>query len=312
MLRGQCAQCGAEGPLRAFTAVGQKLCCYTCSCKLEKEARARGEDPQIHSVIDPTICYKCKRDNGSEELPAIGGVRYCARCSEELYQRPFPQWLQLSLAALLVLLAFALLHGKPYFRAGRDLLHGQKLIDRGRYAEAIPYLQASLKVAPACEEGVLLLAKAYVLTGRPDQGDKMLRDHNGGRFEKNDLSDEVVGQIYGRVTRAFQSAEQAAKLHEEKKWEEAAKAMHEAAGLYPEFGGFTDAVVSYDESAAFERKDYDGFLKISEEAWNQHLSSPEYAGLVASALACKYAVTGQPEYRGRSEQMLDTARHLAH
>jgi hypothetical protein len=69
--------------------------------------------------------------------------------------------------------------------------------------------------------------------------------------------------------------------------------------------------LNYEGSAAFERKDYDGFLKISEEAWKQHPSSAEYAGMVASALACKYAITGEPDYRSRSEQMLDTARRLA-
>jgi tetratricopeptide (TPR) repeat protein len=196
---------------------------------------------------------------------------------------------------------------QAYFTAGRDLLHGQKRIDQGQFADAIPYLQATLKVAPECAEGVLLLGKAYFLAGRPKEGDKLLRPYN---FEKNDLSDEVE-QIYGRVGRAFQRAEQADKLYKEKKWEEAAKAMHEAAGLYPEFGGFREAVLSYDGNAAFERKDYDAFLRISEEAWKQHPSSPEYAGMVASALACKYAVTGEPDYRSRSEQMLDAARRLA-
>ena len=171
---------------------------------------------------------------------------------------------------------------------------------------AIPYLQAALEGAPECEEAVLLLGKAYALAGRPDEGGKLLRAYN---FQKSELFDEVQ-QIYGRVDRAFKGAEQADRLYNEKRWDEAAKAMHEAAGLYPEFSGFTDTVLTYDGSAAFERKDYDGFLKIAEEAWKKYPNSPEYAGMVASALACKYAVTGEPDYRSRSEQMLDTARRL--
>ena len=38
---------------------------------------------------------------------------------------------------------------------------------------------------------------------------------------------------------------------------------------------------------------------------------PAAAGAVASALACKYAVTGDPEFRKQAEQMLDKAQTLA-
>jgi tetratricopeptide (TPR) repeat protein len=210
----------------------------------------------------------------------------------------------------MLLLVLALFHGKPYFSAGRDLLHGQKLVERGSSREAIPYLERALKVAPQCEEGVLLLGKAYFLAGRPREGDKLLRAYNGGRFEKNDLSDEVE-QLYGRVSSAFQRSEQARKLYGENKWEEAAKAIHGAAQLYPELPDFAEAALAYDGTVAFERKDYDEFLRIAEEGWKQHASSPQWAGMMASALACKYAITGETDYRSRSEQMLDSARRLA-
>ncbi len=310
MLSGRCVQCGVSGALSSFTAVGDKLCCQVCAEKVAAEARARGEKPRVASVIDPTICFKCKRDNGSQALPTIGHVPYCSVCSEELFHRPFPQWLQLGLAGLLGLLVFALLHGKPYFSAGRSLLHGQKLVEHGQWAEAIPYLQAALKVAPDCEDGVLLLGKAYALTGRPEEGYKLLQEHNGGQFETNELFEEVQ-RIYARVDQAIASAEQADKLYKQQKWDEASQAMHRAADLYPELPGFRDAAAAYDGTAAFERKDYDAFLRIARGARERHPNSPEVAGMLASALACKYAVTGEPDFRTECERMLDVARGLA-
>jgi hypothetical protein len=66
----------------------------------------------------------------------------------------------------------------------------------------------------------------------------------------------------------------------------------------------------YDGGAAFSRKDYDGFLQITEKQWNETPTALSAAGL-ASALACKYAVTQNIAYRRRSEEMLGKAKELA-
>jgi hypothetical protein len=67
------------------------------------------------------------------------------------------------------------------------------------------------------------------------------------------------------------------------------------------------AAESFDEGTAFEAKDYDKFLAIAEKQWEQYPSSAT-AGVVSSALACKYATTGDTKYRQDSERMLETSR----
>lgn len=62
--------------------------------------------------------------------------------------------------------------------------------------------------------------------------------------------------------------------------------------------------------AAFERKDYERFLKLSEEFESQHPNEAMAVAQVASAHACVYAVRGNPESRKAAEAKLDQARKL--
>ncbi len=62
---------------------------------------------------------------------------------------------------------------------------------------------------------------------------------------------------------------------------------------------------------AFDAKDYDEFLK-KEQALVKLLPTESHAVAgVASAYACKYAVTGDEKYRKESLKRLDQARKMA-
>jgi tetratricopeptide (TPR) repeat protein len=171
-------------------------------------------------------------------------------------------------------------------------------------------LQAALTIAPDCEKAVLLLAKADLLTGRYEEADKALNAHRGGQFEEGPLTTEVT-RIFERVDKGLGKAADARKLYEAGKSVEAARTYHEAAALLPEDAALADAVMAVDGAAAFDRKDYDGFLAVAEKAWKKHPESSDVARMLASALACKYAVTGDPAFRARAEEMLEKARQLA-
>jgi hypothetical protein len=104
---------------------------------------------------------------------------------------------------------------------------------------------------------------------------------------------------------------EAIKLYEAEKHQEASRAIHEAAALLPEDPNLAVGVDVVDSALPFERKDYDTFLAITEKGWKKHPESSDVAGMLASALACKYAVTGDPAFRARAEEMLEKARQLA-
>jgi len=67
---------------------------------------------------------------------------------------------------------------------------------------------------------------------------------------------------------------------------------------------------AYDGGVAFAKKDYDTFLSLANKNWDQ-LQSASTAMSVASALDCKYAITGDPQYRQHSEDMMARARQMA-
>jgi tetratricopeptide (TPR) repeat protein len=310
MLQGKCEQCGASYALNLCKGVNRRLLCPRCAEQALEQAKASRTPVEILSIIDPTVCWQCKTDYGSTELPLVGGLPFCARCTPELYARPFPSWLKLSLAGLLVLLGLALVHSAPFFKAGKALVQGERLMAGRRYSEAVPYLQAALRIAPDCEKAVLLLGKADLLTGRYEEGRKTLVGHRGGRFKEGPLASEVK-RTFERVDKGLRKAADARKLYEAGKSAEAARTYHEAAALLPEDPALAEAVDEADALAALHHKDYDALLAISERGWKDHPESSDYAALLANALAYKYAVTGDPTFRARAEEMLEKARQLA-
>jgi hypothetical protein len=71
------------------------------------------------------------------------------------------------------------------------------------------------------------------------------------------------------------------------------------------------AVANYDAGTAFEAKDYDRFVSMSEQVVKNNPNSAEAIAMLSSALACKYAVTGDSIYRERAEDLLMQADKLS-
>jgi hypothetical protein len=157
-----------------------------------------------------------------------------------------------------------------------------------------------------------LTAKAALLIGDIQTADAALQGHDHGRFEDaNKAEFKEVNALWNRAQAAMGKAVQASKLEDQDgKEAEAARLMHEAASAYPEMKGLAIAAEAYDEGVAFARQDYDSFLEISQRVFKEQ-PAPNTAAGVASALACKYAVSGNPAYRQQSEDMLAKARQLA-
>lgn len=225
---------------------------------------------------------------------------------------PYPVWLKAALAVLLVLLVISLVHGRKYFRSGRTMYVGERLVDDGRYAEALPYLEETLRVAPGSDKAVLLTAKAALKIGDFDTASKALQGHDGGKFaDGKDAKFLEVNALWERALGALEKADKASKLEEQDGHAaEAARLMHEAAASYPEASSLAVAAEGYDAGAAFERMDYDAYLAIAEKLWKEYPSSLASAA-VASAFACQYAATGDMSYRKQAEEMLQKAGQQA-
>jgi hypothetical protein len=286
---------------------GQPIC-LPCAEKRAGEAKAAGYNLQFARLIDPTICGLCKTDYGSSELQAVGGMPACANCAKGLYERPYPGWLKLAMAGLLLLLAGSLWRGVPYFKAGRQLVLAQRAMDRGDYKTASTHFAEVLKVSPKEQKVLLMGAKANLMIGDVVSAAKFMRQRE--TYENSDLFTEVNG-MGSRAADAYDKAIRARKLSDARQDEEAAHLMREASNEYPQSQGLAASALGLEAGVAFDRKDYDTFLRLSQAALDRTPDNPIVAGQVASALACKYAVTGDPSFRNQAEQMLEKARALS-
>ncbi|HYT21648.1 MAG TPA: tetratricopeptide repeat protein, partial [Candidatus Polarisedimenticolia bacterium] len=281
-----CSRCGQSFAIKSLFDLNGVTYCEACAQMASKEAREQGHPASYIPLINKSICARCNAYIGSSPDNAqIGTLRFCAACAPLVRDWDYPQWLKLSLAAVLLLLIASLAHGRKYFQAGREMYIGEHLVKQGRYASALLHLQKTLRIAPASDKAALLAAKAALLSGDVASASKALQDHNGGRFENAEKPEfKEVSGLWNRATGALEKAEQAEKLEEEDGKEiEAARLMHEAAVTYPEMPGLAFAAESYDEGVAFLKHDYDAFLAIAEKQWKQQ-NLPETAAAVASAL----------------------------
>ena len=307
-----CQACSRSITAAEAFEVNGKICCGPCAESEAQLAKVSGQPVDVSRYVDKSICARCNTYIGQGGGVAVGTVRLCFPCSQLVENCPYPQWLKLSLAAMLLLLVFALSHGRKYFQAGMNLYRGEQLVERGDYQKALPYLTATLKIAANSDKGALLAAKAAILSGDMQVASQALEGHNGGRFDDAGKPDfQEVNRLWTNANAAFAKLEQAAKLDEQDGNEVAAsKLAHEAAAMYPQFSQMTMVVDHYDEGVAFVNKDYDQFYALAEKDWKV-MPVASSAAAYSSALACKYAITGDVSYRQRSEEMLAKAKELA-
>jgi len=290
--------------IRSFYLLNGKMYCEPCVWKASRDAQTKGEPSEYVSLTDNSVCVRCGASSDATDFQLVGNQPLCSPCSQLIQDWPYPTWLKAGLAFVLILLVVALINGRKYFHAGRSLYVGERLVDEGHYEQALPYLEETVRVAPESDKAVLLAGRAALMTGRVDIADKVLHGHSGGHFEDPGDDFRTVEALWEKANRAFAKADEASKLGQQGGHDaDAARLMHEAAAMYPQAANLAIAAEMYDEGAAFERKDYDAFLSIAQKQWRL-FPGPETAGVVASALACKYAITGDEQYKKQSEEML--------
>jgi hypothetical protein len=259
-------------------------------------------------LLDPTICSRCKTDNGDTELRLIGGSPFCPSCAMTLYAYPFPTWLKASFAALLALLGFALWRDVPYFAAGRHLAQARRALDARDYRTAATHFALVLPVKPTDQEVVLLGAKADLMAGDVAGAYAFLQLRT--EFEDNALFTEV-SELWKHAAHAIEQADSAGKLATANRTAEAIRLLNEATHEYPQSPALAVGALMLEGNEAFDRKDYDGLLAKSRAALALMPDQPRLLGSVASALACKYAVTGDSAFHVEAEQLLARAQTLA-
>lgn len=301
-----CCSCGLKLPLNSLFEINQQIYCEKCADQMVASLQEANAQFDIARAVDPSICSKCEGDAGSGEFARVGGAPFCPACTESIYNVQYPAWLMASMAGVLVLLAFSLVHGVKYFKAARDFYRAEHLVEQKQYREAVPKLQAVVAMAPECEKCILTLAKAEIFAGMPGEAWTAVEKHNGGKFT------EDHGALWNEVSEAFKRVDRASELMEAANSAESAGValgkIQQARMVYPEWQYLAEVEDELQSGVAFESRDYDRFLSLEEERLKKDPNSTMTLGGVASALACKYAVTGDDQYKTRAEEMLQRAQ----
>ncbi|MCX7804283.1 MAG: hypothetical protein N3A38_03740 [Planctomycetota bacterium] len=215
---------------------------------------------RMERQLDPTVCVECERDFGHEEIPKLAGVPICEVCGERYRNRPYPAWVKLGLAALVLLTLFSFARNwrfmAGYIKARRAItaLKGGRIEDAHRYysaaAENVPE-KAELRAMADFFEGLMLL--------------------------------------------------------KDEKYKEAAAAFRRSGGLSSirEAAEFWTLVC--EANVAFDEKDYDRMLEKATALYKLKGNDGLACGLMASASACKFAVSGDEKYRKQALEFLDRA-----
>jgi len=287
--------------------VAGATCCQACTERVIEERGPFRED-QVERLFDPTMCAYCGHDGGDVEVPRLAGLPTCDTCAERFRKRPFPLWIRASFAALLALLVASQVVGARYYGAAANVVRAERLIDSGDHAEASALLDSALEHVPDSGKVLLLKVKAALLAGDPASAYAAL-ERFGTRTDEQELIAEV-NPIVSRVESAIAKAQEAGRLAEAEDDEAALQAARRAASLYPEWPVAAELVESCEAGVAFQQKDYDEFFEISARIAARHPDASDYVALLASALACRYAVTGEPGLKAQAEEALARAESL--
>jgi len=296
----KCAKCGNEFPVSGMTRLDGQRYCAICGEQVMEDLQ-KPEPLQAAPVADG--CIVCGMGGPFQN---VGGAAVCTGCAEKVYNRPFPGWLKSSLVVSVVLLVFALAHGAKYFRTGRELYRGENAVRAARFEDAAKALKPVVAFAPECKKCALLYAKAALQLGDPNEAYEAT---NGKNFDDDELFEEVKG-AFARFDRAAKMLDDAEKQADAGDEVAALKSLEAAKQEYPQLRSYDSFESGIRISAAFVRKDYDKFLELEQLEAKGHPESPVAQAGVASALACKYAVTGDAKYAQDAKAALELSRNL--
>jgi tetratricopeptide (TPR) repeat protein len=344
-----CTDCGREFPMNGTLVLSGEPLCRPCLEARWIAANKHFPEPPLKAV-DPTVCVKCGADHGDQELPQVAGMPVCDECYQKAQNPTFPTWVKMSLAVILALAGFSLAHNWRFFQAYVEAERGKREAQARHYHAAYALLASASRRVPESAElafrARLIAACVPAEDGNYEQSSRLMaalaKEYPEQRFlaeqarelsavsyamqareasKKQDhaqavaLMDKAVSEYPNPTLQLERDIYQVCYLMDEDRSDEAlalARTLPDNVGDDKDLQEAVNAIIgSAERGAAFERGDYDTFLAKAKEFQAQHPDEPGAVAQVASALACKYAVTGQEPYKAQALEMLDKAKKLA-
>jgi len=163
MVKVKCSECGRVLPMKDTSRADDHILCVNCYEKLTSMPGT--VTSEFRHQIDPTVCGRCGFDNGSNPLPTLANLPMCQPCTDYLRNRPFPSWIKVSFAGLILFVVLAGVWNMRFFLAWEDSKAAFKLMrqDMGQAAERMRAAQSrvpessDLQTLSAFFDGVVYL-----------------------------------------------------------------------------------------------------------------------------------------------------------
>jgi len=261
MIKRKCEQCGQEFPMNETILAGTHVVCEPC-CRQILASPNAGQ-LKLEREADPTICVNCRSDNGSIEWHKLAGLPVCNQCETFFRNRPFPNWIKLSFAAVIALVVVSLAWNLRFFQAYFGTRAAFAAMEQGDFETAAQQMSAAAEHVPECAD--LGLLNTY--------------------FEgANLLCQNRPAEALVKLTACKDK-------------------------LPPQYS--VEMLIGDARcGAAFEARDYDGFLAAAQAVERQQPNDCMSVATVASAWACKYAQAGDAVARQNALSHLEQARKI--
>jgi hypothetical protein len=137
-----CGQCGQTFAIRSLFDLNGMTYCEPFAQQAAARSKAQGQPSSYVPLVSKLICGRCNTFiGGATDAVSIGRLRFCGNCAPLIKDFDYPPWPKWSLVGLLLLLAVSVADGRKYFRAGREMYVGERLVSEHRYAhESWPIL----------------------------------------------------------------------------------------------------------------------------------------------------------------------------
>jgi tetratricopeptide (TPR) repeat protein len=282
---------------------GRDLCLPCAEAALANVDPAGIPKGSVRRHRDPTICAQCGADAGNIEFPLIAAMPLCGACGQRLRKPPIPVWLKLSLAAMLFLAAVELARNWRLFQVYFEVPAAMKAFDQGDTRRAHELMAKAASHLP--EQPALATQEKFL------RGLCLLQDNQAP--QAIEMFEQVSGQVSPSEQKTVNTYLLTAKvldLVDQDRSQDALPLARQLAADNPGGALAQEMLHSIEIGAAFDTKDYDKFLQFAREGYEKNRQSGAACAQLASALACKYAVTGDDKIKQESQAMLDQALKL--
>jgi len=261
MIKVKCTQCGRTLPVKETSKTDDRILCADCYEKLTSTQETVASE--FRYLADPTVCGRCGFDNGSSPLPSLANLPMCQRSTDYLRNRPFPSWIKISFAGLIIFVVLAAVWNMRFFLAWRDTKVAFQLMgqDMGQAADRMRGARSRV----------------------PESSDLQT------------LSSFFDGIVYLQQDRP----------------KEALASFRECKHKLPDTFGVDILILRASAGVAFDAKDYDGFVVVAKEMSVKKPDDHSSFAMLASAYACKYAVTSDMAFCEQAMAALERARTMS-